>query len=203
MAPSPSHSRRGGSPRWISRGMNRRGNPPKRFHPFRHCARRSAIMGHPPGCGLPGAFRRGGRIMGDTAADGNRCGRFPVSCPIFAAEQGGIVRVGKKRRLILTRIPLFHALFLFPASFCKKNAIFFFLRPRSPAASFRPLYAYGRKNSFIPVVGGIAEREKASGTFFLLKDSPLALSQRKPLGKKLLLRIETFPAVPSIMSFPP
>ena len=133
MAPSPSHSRRGGSPRWISRGMNRRGNPPKRFHPFRHCARRSAIMGHPPGCGLPGAFRRGGRIMGDTAADGNRCGRFPVSCPIFAAEQGGIVRVGKKRSLILTRIPLFHALFLFPASFCKKTQFFsFFARVRPP-----------------------------------------------------------------------
>ena len=199
MAPSPSHSRRGRSPRWISRGMNRRGNPPKRFHPLRHCARQSAIMGHPPGCGLPGALRRGGRIMGDTAADGNRCGRSPALCPIFAAEQGGIVWVGKKEALSLPKFPYStHYAFFLLLSAKKRN---FFLS--SPAASFRPLYAYGRKNSFIPVAGGIAEREKASGPFFLLKDSPLALSQRKPLGKKLLLRIETFPAVPSIMSFPP
>lgn len=137
MASSPSHSRRGGSPRWISHGMNRRGNPPKRFHPFRHCARRSAIMGHSPGCGLPGAFRRGGRIMGDTAADGNRCGRFPVSCPIFAAEQGGIVRVGKKEALSLPRFPYStHYAFFLLLSAKKRN---FFLS--SPAFARRLISA--------------------------------------------------------------
>ena len=202
MAPSPSHSRRGRSPRWISRGMNRRGNPPKRFHPFRHCARQSAIMGHPPGCGLPGALRRGGRIMGDTAADGNRCGRSPALCPILRRNRTGLSGSKKKKPYPYPNSPIPHIM-PFSCFFLQKNAIFFFLRPRSPAASFPPLYAYGRKNSFIPVVGGIAEREKASGTFFLLKDSPLALSPKKPLGKKLLLRIETFPAAPSIMSFPP
>lgn len=146
-----------------------------------------------------GRFSPGRRIVRDTAADGNRCGRFPVSCPIFAAEQDGIVWVEKKEALSLPEFPYstHYAFFLLLSA--KKTQFFL----SSPAASFRPLYAYGCKDSFIPVVGGIAEREKASGTFFLLKDSPLALSQRKPLGKKLLLRIETFPAVPSIMSFPP
>lgn len=133
MAPSPSPSRRGGSPRWISRGMNRRGNPPKRFHPFRQ----SAIMGHPPGCGLPGAFRRGGRIMGDTAADGNRCGRFPVSCPIFAAEQDGIVRAGKKEALSLPKFPYStHYAFFLLLSAKKRN---FF--PSSPAFARRLISA--------------------------------------------------------------
>ncbi len=137
MASSPSHSRRGRSPRWISRGMNRRGNPPKRFHPFRHCARQSAIMGHPPGCGLPGALRQGGRIMGDTAADGNRCGRFPVSCPIFAAEQGGIVWVEKKEALSLPKFPYStHYAFFLLLSAKKRN---FFLS--SPAFARRLISA--------------------------------------------------------------
>lgn len=144
MAPSPSHSRRGRSPRWISRGMNRRGNPPKRFHPFRHCARQSAIMGHPPGCGLPGAFRRSGASCVTRLRTAIAAVALPSHVP-FCSGTGRDCLGRKKRSLILTRIPLFHTLCLFPASFCKKNAIFFFLRPRSPDASFRPLYAYGRK----------------------------------------------------------
>lgn len=144
MASSPSHSRRGGSPRWISRGMNRRGNPPKRFHPFRHCARQSAITGHPPGCGLPGAFRRGGRIMGDTAVDGNRCGRSPALCPILRRNRTGLSG-SKKRSLILTRIPLFNTLCLFPASFCKKTQFFSFFARVRPPPHFRPFMLMAAK----------------------------------------------------------
>ena len=128
MASSPSHSRRGRSPRWISRGMNRRGNPPKRFHPFRHCARQSAIMGHPPGCGLPGALRRGGRIMGDTAADGNRCGRSPALCPILRRNRTGLSGSKKKKPYPYPNSPIPHIM-PFSCFFLQKNAIFFFLRP--------------------------------------------------------------------------
>ena len=165
------------------------GNPPKlrasdaALSSVQALRQAAAMRGHPPGCGLPGAFRRGGRVVRDTAADGNRCGRSPVSCPVFAAEQGGIVRVGKKEALSLPKFPYstHYAFFLLLSA---KNAIFFFLRARSPAASFPPLYAYGRKDSFIPVAGAIAEREKASGTFFLLKDRPLAQTVEKvPIRK--------------------
>ena len=128
MASSPSHSRRGRSPRWISRGMNRRGNPPKRFHPFRHCARRSAMRGHPPGCSLPGAFRRGGASCVTRLRTAIAAVAFPSHVPFLQRNRTGLSGSKKKKPYPYPNSPIQHIM-PFSCFFLQKKRNFFFLRP--------------------------------------------------------------------------
>ena len=186
MAPSPSPSRRGGSP-WQDIHCKRPSGcfagadipwdkPPGQsaeaarirhsaFHPVRLCAWRSAMIGHPRDAPFRVLFAGAAASCVTRLRTAIAAVAFPPHVPFLQRNRAGLSGSEKKKPYPYPNSPI-PRIMPFSCFFLQKNAIFFFLRARSPAASFPPLYAYGRKDSFIPMGDAIAERKKRAGFSF-------------------------------------